>query len=118
MAINWPTKGGVNLVGEYQVSGHSFIVANGTSARTINLNFLSSEITVIANADGATITFEDGAGTPNTRTITLPKGSHTFRVKCKKLVTNTTSMSLVISCTGIPASDYTAPTYTVLGVIS
>lgn len=118
MATHWPTKGGVNLVGEYQVSGHSFVVANGTSSRTITLNYLSSEITVIANADGAEITFEDGAGTPNTRTIILPKGSHTFKIKCKKLVTNTTSMSLVISCTGIPADDYTAPTYTVLGTIA
>ena len=116
MATNWPTKGGVNLVGEYQVSGHSFVVANGTSARTINLNFLSNEITVIANADGATIAFEDGSG--NSRVITLPKGSHTFKVKCKKLITNNTSMSLVISCTGIPANEYTAPTFTVLGAIS
>ena len=116
MATNWPTKGGVNLVGEYQVSGHSFIVPNGTSARTINLNFLSSEITVIANEDLATITFEDGSAV--TRTITLPKGSHTFKVKCKKLVTNDKSISLVISCTGIPAAEYTAPTYTVLGTIS
>ena len=116
MSMNWPTKGGVNLVGEYQVSGHSFIVANGTSARTITLKYLSNEITVIANADSAVVTFTDGGG--NTRAVTLPKGSHTFRVKCKKLVTNTVSMSLIISCTGIPADDYTAPTFTVLGTVA
>ena len=118
MATNWPTKGGVNLVGEYQVSGHSFVVANGTSARTINLNYLSSEITVIANADSATLTFSDGKDTPNTRTITLPKGSHTFKIKCKKIVTNSTSMSLVISCTNILATEYTAPDFELLGSIS
>ena len=116
MSLNWPRKAGVNLVGEYQVSGHSFVVANGSSARTINLNYLSSEITVIANEDAATIQFEDSAS--NTRIITLPKGSHTFKVKCKKLVTNNKSMSLVISCTGIPAGEYTAPVFTLLGVVS
>ena len=116
MSLGWQRKAGVSLVGEYQVSGHSFVVANATSARTINLNFLSSEITVIANEDGAIITFED-SGT-NTRAITLPKGSHTFKVKCKKLVTNNKSMSLVISCTGIPAGDYAAPLFTLLGGVS
>ena len=94
MATNWPTKGGVNLVGEYQVSGHSFIVANDSSARTIALNYLSSEITVIANEDGAIITFEDGGG--NSRAITVPKGSHTFRVKCKKLQTNNNPLLLAV----------------------
>lgn len=112
MSQSWP-KPGVAHVGEYQASGHTYVLANGTSARTVNLKYLSSEMTVLANADGATITFEDG-GT-NTRTITLPKGSHTFKIKCKKFVTNTTSMSVVVACTNIESTAYTPPLFATLG---
>ena len=112
MAINWP-KPGITHVGEYQSSGHTYVLANDTSARTVNLNYLSSEITVIANADGAVITFEDIDN--NTRAITLPKGSHTFKIKCKKFVTNTVSMSVIVACTNIDAKTYHPPTFTALG---
>lgn len=111
MALNWPSSG-VNSVGEYQASGHTFIVENGTSVRTITLDYLSNEITVIANADGAEITFYDGSGS---RSVTFPKGSHTFRVKCKKFTTNTTSMSVIVSCTNIKSHEYTVPDFTDLG---
>jgi hypothetical protein len=115
MSFKW-SGAGPNMVGEYQVSGHNFILANGTSARTVVLEFISNEITIIANEDAATITFEDGGA--NTRTVTLPKGSHTFRIKCKKFVTNNKSISVIVSCTNIKAHEYTAPTFAVLGTIS
>ena len=112
MALNWPSSG-VNSVGEYQASGHTFVVANGTSARTITLDYLSNEITVIANADGAEITFYDGS--VSTRIVKFPKGSHTFRVKCKKFYTNNIDMSIIVSCTNIKSHEYTAPDFTSLG---
>ena len=115
MSQSWPNPG-VRHVGEYQSSGHTFVLANGSVARTVNLHYLSSELTVIANADGATVTFTDGGG--NTRAITVPKGSHTFRIKCKKFVTNTTSMSVIVACTNIKSTEYTAPVYTILGGVS
>ena len=115
MSFRW-SGAGPNMVGEYQASGHSFILANGSSARTVDLDYISNEITVLANADGATLTFYDGSA--NTRAVTFPKGSHTFRIKCKKFLTNTTSMSVIVSCTNIKAHEYTAPDFTDLGTIS
>ena len=115
MSFKW-SGAGPNMVGEYQVSGHNFILANGSSVRTVVLKFISNEITIIANEDGAIITFEDGGA--NTRTVTVPKGSHTFRIKCKKFSTNNKSISAIVSCTNIKAHEYTPPTFTTLGTVS
>ncbi len=116
MAPNWPTKGGVNLVGEYQVSGHTYIVDQANTTRTINLKFLSNEVTIFAAADNLEVEFEDGGG--NARSVHLTKGSHTFRIKCKKIKFvggSSINHSAVIACTGIPATEYTPPNFAVLG---
>ena len=115
MSLRW-SGAGPNMVGEYQASGHTFVVANASSARTIVLDYLSNEVTIIANADGAVVTFEDGGA--NTRSVTLPKGSHTFRIKCKKMITNTVSMSIIVGCTNIKASEYSVPDFADLGTVS
>lgn len=116
MATNWPTKGGVNLVGEYQVSGHTYIVDRANTTRTINLKYLSNEVTVISEADVLEVEFTDGGG--NARSVHLTKGSHTFRIKCKKIKFvggGATNHSAVIACTGIPVGEYTPPNFAVLG---
>ena len=121
MATHWPTKGGVNLVGEYQVSGHTYIVdrkpSNSTANRVIDLKFLSNEVTIIAEVDDLIVTFRDGGN--NDRAIRLTAGSHTFRIKCKRIAfSNSKASSAIIACTGIPASDYVPPNFTVLGTIT
>ena len=113
MALNWQ-KPSVGSVGEYQVSGHTYISNQTSGNNTVDLKFLSSEVTIVAEADGLDATFTDGAG--NTRKVRLPAGSHTFKIKCKKIVFgNSKAHSAVIACTNIPATLYTAPTFTVLG---
>ena len=113
MALNWQ-KPGVGSVGEYQVAGHTYASAKGSADNTITLKFLSSEVTIIAEADNLEVTFTDGSG--NTRKIHLPAGSHTFKIKCKKIVFGGgIAHSAIISCTNIPASEYTAPDFTDLG---
>ena len=114
MALNWPRRIGVNLVGEYQVAGHTYIRDRTNANTAVELKYLSSEVTIIAEVDGLGVTFTDGGG--NTREIRLPAGSHTFRIKCKKIVFSQSKFhSAVISCTGILASEYTAPNFNVLG---
>ena len=119
MATHWPTKGGVNLVGEYQVSGHTFIVTRGNATRVVTLNYLSNEVTIIAESNGLEVEFEDStSGTTIKRSLHLLKGSHTFRVKCKKIKFvggGSIEHSAVIACTGIPVSDYIPPNFNVLG---
>ena len=117
MATHWPTKGGVNLVGEYQVSGHTYIVDQSSSNRVVDLKFLSNEVTIIAEVDDLIVTFRDGGN--NDRAIHLTAGSHTFRIKCKRIAfSNSKAHSAVIACTGIPASDYVAPNFATLGTIT
>lgn len=113
MGLDWQ-KPGVGSVGEYQVAGHTYISDRTSGNNTVELEFLSSEVTIVAEVDGLGVTFEDGAG--NTRLIHLPAGTHTFKIKCKKIVfSNSKAHSAVIACTNIPESSYTAPTFTVLG---
>ena len=105
---------GRNMVGEYLVSGHAYISDRTNGNNTVDLKFLSNEVTIVAEADGLGVTFTDGGGT--TRLIHLPAGTHTFRIKCKKIVfSNSKFHSAVIACTGIPVSDYVPPNFTVLG---
>ena len=127
MATHWPTKGGVNFVGEYQVSGHTFILPRQTGAgtpstRTVDLEFLSNEVTIIneSSTNPLEVEFEDSTtGTTVKRSVHLTKGSHTFKIKCKKIkfvvAHSSQYYSAVIACTGIPASDYMPPNFNVLG---
>ena len=113
MALQWQ-KPGVNHVGEYQVAGHTYISDRTSGNNTINLKFLSSKVTIIAEVDALDVTFTDGGG--NTRAIRLPAGTHTFNIKCKQIAFgNSKAHSAVIACTNIPATEYTAPNFTVLG---
>jgi len=114
MALKSRQTPGINLTGEYLVAGHTYISDQTTGANTIDLKYLSNEVTIIAEVDGLDVTFTDGGG--STRKITLPAGSHTFRIKCKKIVFGAgKAHSAVIACTGIPVDEYVPPNFTVLG---
>ncbi len=127
MALNTLQTPGLNFVPEYQVSGHTYVVQRqsgvGTPAtRSIDIKYMPSEITIIN--ESAThpleVEFEDGT-TPTSvkRSLHLLKGSHTFRIKCKKIKftvdDSSQHHSAVIACTGIPVDDYNPLIYTVLG---
>ena len=99
MALNWPQTTGVNLVGEYQVSGHVFPV---TSAATHNLKYVASSITAVAAGD---ITFFDGGG--NSRTVAVTAG---LRI-VGKFIKFTNTANVVVELTNIPAHHYTAPLF-------
>lgn len=102
MSLNW-AKPGFNSVPEYQSSGNAFIVENGTSARTVTLNYVTRAVVVCANEDAAAVTFYDGNN--NTKAVTVPKGVHRFEVKVVKFATNNKSMSIVAELTNIPAEN-------------
>lgn len=111
---------GLNHVPEYQVAGHTYIVPTANTTRTITLNYIPSEVTIISEAAGPLeVEFEDSTSpTSVKRSVHLTKGSHTFRIKCKKIKFvggNAISHSAVIACTGIPADDYNPIIYDVLG---
>ena len=120
MGLNWQ-KPGINHVGEYLTSGHAYIVARGNTTRTITLNFIPSEVTIINESAShpLEVEFEDGTATPVASSTHLPKGSHTFRIKCKKIkfvVTDSSQQhSAVIACTNIPATVYGIPEFDDLG---
>ena len=125
MSSRWQTPG-LRATGEYQSAGYTFIVPNDTAARAVTLKFVSRAITVIANEDGAVVTFTDEAGDPAgsapiSRTITLPKGSHRLEVMCKGFSINNKSISVVVECTAIPVSSLetgvVSPDFTMLGTI-
>tara|TARA_B100000242_G_scaffold274182_1_gene228320 strand:- start:151 stop:531 length:381 start_codon:yes stop_codon:yes gene_type:complete len=126
MSQRWQTPG-LRATGEYQSAGYTFIVPTAASARTVTLKFVSRAITVIAFADGATITFTDEAGDPAgsapiSRVVKLTKGSHRFEVMCKGFAINATDMSVVVECTAIPVSSLetgvVSPDFTMLGTIA
>ena len=117
MGLDWQ-KPGINHTGEYLTSGHTYVLARDDSTRTISLNYIPSEVTIITEANGLEVEFEDSTSTPVTRSTHLLKGSHTFRIKCKKIKfvgNNSIYHSAVIACTNIPAGDYTPPVYDNLG---
>lgn len=125
MSSTWQTPG-LRATGEYQSAGYNFIVANASTARVITLKYVSRAITVIANEDGATVTFTDEAGDPAgsapiSRAITLPKGSHRLEVMCKGFSINNKSISVVVECTAIPVSSLEtgvlSPDFTMLGTV-
>tara|TARA_B100001287_G_C22384957_1_gene390589 strand:- start:178 stop:558 length:381 start_codon:yes stop_codon:yes gene_type:complete len=113
---------GLNHVPEYQVSGHTYVLARGNTTRAITLNYIPNEVTIIN--ESAThpleVEFEDSTKpTSVKRSAHLPKGSHKFRIKCKKIkfvvVDASQQHSAVIACTGIPVDDYNPIIYDVLG---
>lgn len=118
MGLQWQ-KPGINHVGEYLTAGHTYILARDDSTRTITLNFIPSEVTIITEANGLEVEFEDSTS-PTTlkRSTHLLKGSHTFKIKCKKIKfvgNNTIYHSAVIACTNIPAAEYKIPEFDDLG---
>lgn len=108
MSQNWP-RPGVGHVGEYQVSGHILPIAAST---TVNLKFVASSITAVAEGGTGTVTFYDSADESGALSI---KDGSSVRLTGKfiKLATgaNTTA---VVELTNIPASSYVPPRFGIL----
>lgn len=103
MSLHWP-KPGANHVGEYQASGHTFVVTG--SANIIKLKYVASSITLAATAD-ATASFYDSSHVQ----MQIPmKGSTTATFKGKFLTFNIpANMNALVSVTNIPSASYHPP---------
>ena len=62
MSLHWQ-KPGVNHVGEYQASGHAFVIPDSATDREVNLKYVASSVTVTCTGAGDKITFYDSAQT-------------------------------------------------------
>ena len=100
MALNWPQTTGVNLVGEYQVSGHLLPVS--TTNADVNLKYVASSITAVAAGN---ITFYDGSG--NTRVVAVAAGTRIVG----KFIKFKNAGAVVVELTNIPAHLYTPPDF-------
>lgn len=103
MSLYWP-KPGANHVGEYQASGHTFVVTG--SSNIIKLKYVASSITLSATAD-ATASFYDSSHVQ----MQIPmKASTTATFKGKFLTFNVpTNMNALVSVTNIPSASYLPP---------
>ena len=105
MSIHWP-KPGVNLVGEYQVSGH-ILPITGSSA-IVKLKYVASSITVAAIDADKAITFYDSGHNPVS--LTVPQDT-TATFKGKFLTFKVPAdASALVEVTNIPSTSYTAET--------
>ena len=104
MALNTHHRPGINHVGEFQVSGHTFVVTG--SSNIIRLKYVASEITLSATAD-ASFTVYDGDHTA----FAFPmKAATTARFKGKFLTFKVPAdMSALVALTNIPSGSYLPP---------
>ena len=101
MSFHWP-KPGINHVGEYQVSGHTF-VATGSN-KIIYLNYVASSITMAAIDADRAITFYDPGGAANN--FTVPQDT-TARFTGKFLTFKVpANASALVEVTNIPSASY------------
>ena len=108
MSQSWP-KPGVGHVGEYQVSGHILPVA---ASKTVNLKFVASSITAVAQGGTGTVTFYDSSDESGALSI---KDGSSVRLTGKfvKFATGTNTTA-VVELTNIPASSYVPPRFGIL----
>lgn len=103
MALHWP-KSGVNLVGEFQASGHTLPI-NGSS-NVVKLTHVASSITF---TEAGSFTMYDAESNPSsTITISAP---------CKfkgKFLTFKTTGDAIVEITNIPSGTYNPPLFTAL----
>jgi hypothetical protein len=113
MSSNWH-KPGINHVGEFQVSGHTFVVTG--SGNVIDLNYVASSITVSADGADKEITFYDTSG--GSAAFTVPTNTTcTFKGKFLRFAVPAGADALV-EVTNIPSSSYRAPTFTEMHRVS
>ena len=115
MSTQWP-KPGVNHTGEYQASGHTFVVT-GSNTNILKLKFVASSITAHSSNDSTdnVITFydENHEGTA----FTLRAGS-TMRFKGKFLTFKVAAnVNALVELTNIPSGSYVPPSPDILHYI-
>lgn len=105
MSLHWPQPG-VNHVGEFQASGHTFVVTG--SSNIIKLKYVASSITLsVVSGSDLDATFYDSShvGMP----FTVPSGT-TARFKGKFLTFNIpVGMDALVEVTNIPSGSYLVP---------
>jgi len=103
MSFHWATPG-VNNVGEYQASGHTFVVTG--SANIIKLKYVASGITLAATAD-ATASFYDSSHVA----MNFPLKSAATAVYTGKFLTFKIPINMtgLVSITNIPSASYIPP---------
>ena len=104
MGTNWQ-RPGINHVGEYQASGHTFVVTG--SAHIIKLKYVASGITVSAIDADVDVSFYDSDHVA--RAFTVPIDS-TASYKGKFLTFNVAAgADAIVSITNIPSASYIPP---------
>ena len=118
MSIQWQ-KPGINHVGEYQSSGHVFVVPTGGGPFNVTLVNVSSAITVYNDNADAQVTFFSKGDVP--KTINLESvGQHRFNVKCIKfqLTSSAGNVGAVAELTNIPSGSFVYVSHSSLGTIT
>lgn len=106
MGTNWQ-RPGINHVGEYQASGHTFVVTG--SANIIKLKYVASSITVSSVADQGLLTIYDSSHAATD--FRIPSGS-CASYKGKFLTFKlepAVETSALISLTNITSASYIPP---------
>ncbi len=104
MATNWPQPG-LNHVGEYQASGHVFVVTG--SANTVFLKYVASSITAAASGGDSSVTFYDSSHTGGVFSL---KNGDSARFTGKFLTFKVAANgSALVEMTNIPSASYLPP---------
>ena len=85
---------GADFVPAYQAAGVPFVQTVTNATKTIDLKYVTSEITVSASGGAGTVSF----GLTNSANFTIPSGETvTFRIRAKKIVMIAGS-GVILSC--------------------
>ena len=124
MSSSWQSPG-LKSVGEYQLSGHPFNIAERTADATVTLQRVSRAINITCDtASAVTIHFYDlnAAGAAKNTTFTLAVGMNRLEVRCRKFKIEgdgSAKYSVCVELTDIPASEeQPLTTYPALGTVA
>tara|TARA_B100000674_G_scaffold497387_1_gene530988 strand:- start:1423 stop:1779 length:357 start_codon:yes stop_codon:yes gene_type:complete len=118
MGLHWQ-KPGLNHVGEYQASGHAFVVPTSSGNQRIDLDFVASGVTVFNSNAGAKITFFDSNNLEKHVNLEAV-GSHTINVKFirMQLTGSSGNTGAICQLTNIPAGDFVTLPHATMGTIT
>ena len=106
MATSWP-KPGINHVGEFQSSGHTFVVTG--SSNIIKLKYVASSITLSNCHASDNLDFTVYDSSHQAMAFTVPNDA-TARFKGKFLTFNVPAgMDALVEITNIPSGSYLPP---------
>ena len=124
MSSSWQSPG-LKSVGEYQISGHPFNIAERTADATVTLKRVSRAINITCDTV-STVTIHffdlDAAGVAKNTKFSLAVGMNRLEVRCRKFKIEgdgAAKYSVCVELTDIPAVDeQPLTTYPVLGTVA